>query len=142
MERGYRYGGEEFCVVMPGRDLGEACAVLERMRIAVTNAPFTSTSDQPVKVTLRHGVVTYDREDAEPASLAGTRQLPGPRCKTSRSKPHPFRMCGRSQDCFKSHLTNATKIQLPELEFLALIRDAGMCAVAESAPVSYSILWQ
>ncbi len=69
MERGYRYGGEEFCVVMPGRDLGEACAVLERMRIAVTNAPFTLTSDQPVKVTLSAGVVTYDREDAGPQAL-------------------------------------------------------------------------
>ena len=64
-----RYGGEEFCVVMPGRDLGEACAVLEQIRVAVANAQFTLTSDQPMQVTLSAGVVTYDQEDADPQAL-------------------------------------------------------------------------
>jgi diguanylate cyclase (GGDEF)-like protein len=64
-----RYGGEEFCIVMPFTTLQEACAVLQRMRAAVAAARLRSTSDKPVRVTLSIGVAAYDEQDAGPPSL-------------------------------------------------------------------------
>jgi len=64
-----RYGGEEFCVVMPHTTLEEACAVLQRVRVAVAAAKLRSTSGSPVSVTLSIGVAICGEQDDEPAAL-------------------------------------------------------------------------
>jgi len=58
-----RYGGEEFCVVMPNTNQAEAVSVLSRMREAVESAEFTSTDDQSVPMTLSIGTATATSAD-------------------------------------------------------------------------------
>jgi diguanylate cyclase (GGDEF)-like protein len=58
-ETPYRYGGEEFAVVLPQLDLNAARAVAERVRRAVGDEPFALSSVAPVRVTCSLGVATY-----------------------------------------------------------------------------------
>lgn len=58
-----RYGGEEFLIVLPGCDAATATAVAERLRTAISDAPFT-LREGPLRVTLSLGVSTL------PAPLA------------------------------------------------------------------------
>lgn len=50
-----RYGGDEFLVVMPGRDRDEALAIAERMRVSVNCRPL-SMADAEVAASLSIGV--------------------------------------------------------------------------------------
>ena len=43
----YRYGGEEFSILLPGTDLSEATAVAERVRAAIEVAAFEGQEQQP-----------------------------------------------------------------------------------------------
>ena len=46
--RAYRYGGEEFTVIFPGRKVEDVTGYLERLRMSVENAGFTlRDSDRP-----------------------------------------------------------------------------------------------
>ena len=63
-----RYGGEEFCIVMPQTTLSEAREVLERLRLLVQDANFSTTKGEPVRVTLSIGAVTRTQEK-DPAEL-------------------------------------------------------------------------
>jgi diguanylate cyclase (GGDEF)-like protein len=60
-ESPYRYGGEEFAVVLPGADLRAAAAVGERIRRAVGGSPYAVSAGVSLSVTCSVGV----------ASLAG-----------------------------------------------------------------------
>lgn len=64
-----RYGGEEFCVVMPHTSLRDACVVLERLRETVASAQIVSTSGQPVPVTLSIGIAENYWQDNDPLVL-------------------------------------------------------------------------
>lgn len=64
-----RYGGEEFCVVMPGVGLETAKAVMERIRIVIEQAEFVSVDDRPVPMTLSIGLASAVAEDAGFAML-------------------------------------------------------------------------
>jgi two-component system, cell cycle response regulator len=64
-----RYGGEELCIVMPDTSPDAACAVLERLRLSVEAAPFTSTSGEPVPVTLSIGIAACAEHDTGPAAV-------------------------------------------------------------------------
>lgn len=55
-----RYGGEEFCAVVPVQQPGEAFAVAERLRRAVEQAPYRSPEAVPVTATLSIGVAVHD----------------------------------------------------------------------------------
>lgn len=63
----YRYGGEEFCVMLPGHDLAEARWIAERVRIQVAEIEVQSESTQsliPVSVSIgatdrRRGALTF-----------------------------------------------------------------------------------
>jgi two-component system cell cycle response regulator len=57
-----RYGGEEICVVMPGTNLKRATIVCERIRRVIDAEPLTTTSDQPLHVTVSIGVVELNRQ--------------------------------------------------------------------------------
>lgn len=55
----YRYGGEEFAVILPGADVGEAYAIVERVRLAIESHPFVGGPTQPGgRVTISVGVAT------------------------------------------------------------------------------------
>jgi two-component system cell cycle response regulator len=63
-----RYGGEEFCLLMPNRDIDEAFAFSEKIRLAVqaTRIEYEGT---PIPVTVSIGVAALD------ASMAGSADL-------------------------------------------------------------------
>lgn len=55
----YRYGGEEFVLVLPNTPEEMAVAIAERMRKLVEDAPI-STEEQPVGITISVGVAMLD----------------------------------------------------------------------------------
>jgi diguanylate cyclase (GGDEF)-like protein len=63
-----RYGGDEFAVLMPGADLGEAAATADRIRVAVEQG-----TDPAVTVSI--GVGAADRLDRRHATLEVDRAL-------------------------------------------------------------------
>jgi diguanylate cyclase (GGDEF)-like protein len=65
-----RYGGEEFCIVLPGATLAQATEVAERMRVAVQDqagASIRSTSG--LRITSSFGVATITDGAADIAGL-------------------------------------------------------------------------
>lgn len=63
-----RYGGEEFCILLPGATEEGAVAFAERCRLAVINKPFY-TVEGPVHITASFGVATRDYETVRPDHL-------------------------------------------------------------------------
>ena len=55
----YRYGGEEFCVIMPETAASKAFPVAERLREAIANYPFM-LRDTPVHVTTSIGLASLE----------------------------------------------------------------------------------
>lgn len=64
-----RYGGEEFCAVLPGCGSGEAVAVAERIRAAVESLPWGGRTTLPTAVTVSIGVSTFPRPHSSPQAL-------------------------------------------------------------------------
>ena len=64
-----RYGGEEFCVVMPGIDLETAQHVLKRTLKAVESTKFVTEDGRPVAMTLSIGLAMATANDVEATSL-------------------------------------------------------------------------
>ena len=63
-----RYGGEEFCVLLPNTTSDEALALAERVRRAVENAAFifkTGKDEPAIPVTVSAGVAELDRARLE-----------------------------------------------------------------------------
>lgn len=54
-----RYGGEEFCVCLPGASLDEALATAERLRIAVQALSFPIPQGGCLQITMSVGVAHY-----------------------------------------------------------------------------------
>ena len=71
MDIAARFGGEEFCVVMPGTDLPTAAAAGERMRVAISRIP----AEHPVTVSVgvtcapEHGQTATDLTRAADLAL-------------------------------------------------------------------------
>ena len=61
----YRYGGEEFCIVLPGADAATAAQVAERIRAAVAGHAFDVGRDAPHAATASLGVAAASRGDPE-----------------------------------------------------------------------------
>lgn len=55
----YRYGGEEFTVILPETAGGEAKTVAQRIRLALKNEKFASVTGDPVTITISIGVTQY-----------------------------------------------------------------------------------
>ena len=58
-----RYGGEEFCLVMPGTTLESGMVALNRIRTAVASKEFFSTSNQLVPMTISIGATDLRSSD-------------------------------------------------------------------------------
>lgn len=66
----FRFGGEEFAVIMPHTDPGAALTSAERVRAAVEAAPFHEAADQPLgRVTVSIGIAGF------PAQAGDAREL-------------------------------------------------------------------
>lgn len=63
-----RYGGEEFCILLPGTDEEGAVAFAERCRVAILNKGF-HTIEGPVHITASFGVAERDYETVRPDHL-------------------------------------------------------------------------
>ena len=63
----YRYGGEEFCVVLPETDGPTAVTVAERIRATVGGRSFDVTGSDPIRATASLGVASST--GADPADL-------------------------------------------------------------------------
>ena len=61
-----RYGGEEFVVLMPGLQLEPACAVAERIRLAVAEMRCASAAGVELRTTVSVGVACLDRSEGDP----------------------------------------------------------------------------
>ncbi len=65
----FRYGGEEFSILLAETDIGEALPVAERVRKSVEEYPFTVKVAHPQeKVTVSLGVATMDVDSMKPVS--------------------------------------------------------------------------
>ena len=58
VESAYRYGGEEFCVLLEDCDTAEAMRVADRLRAAVSEVPIPSREGRDLRVTCSMGVAT------------------------------------------------------------------------------------
>jgi diguanylate cyclase (GGDEF)-like protein len=60
----YRYGGEEFVVILPDTDLDKAVSVAERLRYSIRSTPI-KTASGTVEITASFGVAQQDlRQDS------------------------------------------------------------------------------
>nr|WP_210316250.1 PleD family two-component system response regulator [Devosia oryzisoli] len=64
-----RFGGEEFVVLMPDTDPGQAEAVAERVRQAVAERPFDISLARPLTITISIGVALNETLSDTPESL-------------------------------------------------------------------------
>jgi len=60
----YRYGGEEFTVILPETQVEEACLVGERIRGILSQHKFTPDKETAVKVTISLGVTQLSIKDS------------------------------------------------------------------------------
>ena len=68
-DRAYRYGGEEFFVVLPEQSMEEACLVAERVRSAVEELEIPhDAKDPPGVITISAGVSSLPAEEGRPIS--------------------------------------------------------------------------
>ncbi|HKQ96417.1 MAG TPA: GGDEF domain-containing protein [Candidatus Polarisedimenticolia bacterium] len=58
-DRAFRYGGDEFCLVLPATDLQGAIDLCERLRHAIASQPFVADSTTHVAVTASFGIAAY-----------------------------------------------------------------------------------
>ncbi len=61
MDSAYRYGGEEFTVILPETEAAEAATVAERIRAAVEALRFKPVKDVLISITVSVGVTEYIR---------------------------------------------------------------------------------
>jgi diguanylate cyclase (GGDEF)-like protein/excisionase family DNA binding protein len=67
----FRYGGDEFAVILPGTDAGSALSVAERIRGAIhaIGGPGTSWADQNMEVTVSIGLATFPLDGLTSGSI-------------------------------------------------------------------------
>jgi len=59
IDSAYRYGGEEFTILLPETGGSEAIKVSERIRVSISECVFHPLPDTPVSVTVSTGVTQY-----------------------------------------------------------------------------------
>lgn len=64
MDTAYRYGGEEFTILLPETKAAEAITVAERIRIGISNFKFEPVSGKQVSITVSIGVTEYIKDES------------------------------------------------------------------------------
>ena len=64
-----RFGGEEFVVLMPDTDYGQAQLVAERVRQSIAERPFDVNAGRPLSVTVSAGVTLNESDADTPETL-------------------------------------------------------------------------
>jgi two-component system, cell cycle response regulator len=64
MDTAYRYGGEEFTIILPGTPGEEARTVAERLRAAVAAEMVPADRDDRPRITISVGVTQYQHEES------------------------------------------------------------------------------
>ena len=64
-----RFGGEEFVVLMPDTDYGQAQLVAERVRQSIAERPFEVNAGRPLSVTVSAGVTLNESDADTPETL-------------------------------------------------------------------------
>lgn len=59
----YRYGGEEFVIILPSTNASEAIVLAERIRVKISNKKMDVGSKTPVSVTMSIGIADNSRTD-------------------------------------------------------------------------------
>ncbi len=77
-----RYGGEEFCVVLPGLAPGDTLSVAERLRQAVSGRPCVA-GDLSIMVTVSIGIAHYGRDGRSVKALVAAADTALYRAKTA-----------------------------------------------------------
>ncbi|HUP48708.1 MAG TPA: sensor domain-containing diguanylate cyclase [Thermoanaerobaculia bacterium] len=54
-----RFGGDEFCIILPQTDQDQAMAVANRVRKAMTASPFLVDTNVEISITASFGIATY-----------------------------------------------------------------------------------
>jgi diguanylate cyclase (GGDEF)-like protein len=67
----YRYGGEEFAVLLPGVAVDELTAVGERLRLAMAERPFPVGSGGSLAITCSVGLASLELTEGEADALIG-----------------------------------------------------------------------
>jgi diguanylate cyclase (GGDEF)-like protein len=65
----YRFGGDEFAILLPGADRASAAAVGQRLRRAVSEQPFALGDGQKIPITCSIGVASIVQDAVEPRAL-------------------------------------------------------------------------
>lgn len=60
-----RLGGEEFAVILQGATPRQACAIAERIRLAVANEPIVLDDGQAVSITVSIGIALYQHGESD-----------------------------------------------------------------------------
>jgi|GEM_PF-269724 len=60
-DMGFRYGGEEFCLLLPETDSQGAFALAEELRLSISNSPVIY-QNQTLKLTASCGISTYQQQ--------------------------------------------------------------------------------
>jgi diguanylate cyclase (GGDEF)-like protein len=63
MDSAYRYGGEEFTIILPETTGKEAMNVAERIRLATEAEKMIPNEGKPVTVTVSIGVTEYSKKE-------------------------------------------------------------------------------
>jgi len=66
-----RFGGEEFAVILPGASEDDACAVAERIRMAIEVMAYESASHGAIPITVSGGIAALDHGIHTPGQLIG-----------------------------------------------------------------------
>jgi diguanylate cyclase (GGDEF)-like protein len=64
MDSAYRYGGEEFTIILPETDSEEALTVAQRIRKAVKEIVFTPEPGKNTSITISIGMTAYNPPEA------------------------------------------------------------------------------
>ncbi len=57
----YRFGGEEFIIILPAAEEADAVRLAERIRASIADMPVDVGNEQPIRITASIGVVSYPR---------------------------------------------------------------------------------
>nr|WP_232846165.1 sensor domain-containing diguanylate cyclase [Amphritea pacifica] len=70
IDSAYRYGGEEFAIIMPQVEIYEAFTAVERLRLELSEVDFRTGSGQVINVSLSAGLVQAQASDSKESLVA------------------------------------------------------------------------